>query len=120
MDIPSEEVFDKAAALDRVDGDVELLAELAGLFLEDCPSLLQQIQEAVAASDSKKLAQAAHTLKGSVGNFCAKPATEAALRLEMMGRSGDLALAVPALMDLEKAMERLRPLLEALGARPVS
>ena len=42
-------VFDQAAALARVEGDEELLAELAGLFLEEAPGLLAQMREALAA-----------------------------------------------------------------------
>ena len=75
-------VFDRAAALDRVDGDVELMKELAGLFLDECPQRMAEIREAIIRRDATKLQQAAHTLKGSVGNFGAAEAIEAARRLE--------------------------------------
>ena len=36
-------VLDRAAALDLVDGEMELLEDLAGMFLEDLPSNVEQI-----------------------------------------------------------------------------
>ena len=62
-------VFDRDAALERMDGDVELLKELVGLFLDECPQRMAEIREALTRRDATKLRQAAHTLKGSVGNF---------------------------------------------------
>jgi hypothetical protein len=50
-----------------------------------------------------------------VGNFGAKGAFEAALRLETMGRRGDLIRAQEAYAVLEEEIERLRPALVALG-----
>ncbi len=42
-----DDAFDLAAALDRMDGDVELLKELAGLFLDDCPGRMAEIRQAI-------------------------------------------------------------------------
>ena len=44
--------FDLAAALDRVDGDVELMKELAGLFLDECPQRMAEIREAILRRDA--------------------------------------------------------------------
>jgi len=82
--------FDKDALLDRVDGDAEFLAETVEILDEDAPSLLEEIRGAAGARDAARLATAAHTMKGLVSNFCAEPAREAAERLEVMGRGGDL------------------------------
>jgi HPt (histidine-containing phosphotransfer) domain-containing protein len=108
------DVLDKAALLDRVDHDVEFLAETVEMFDEDAPGLLSQIRDAVAAGDSEALAAAAHTYKGMVANFCAQHATDAARKLEMMGRDGDLAGAQEALGALEKEAERLGSALREL------
>ena len=56
---------------------------------------------------------AAHALKGSVANFRANAAVDAASQLELMGRHGDLSLADSALANLEKEIERVREDLEA-------
>ncbi|HXG47494.1 MAG TPA: response regulator [Methylomirabilota bacterium] len=86
-------VFDATVALNRVEGDVELLKEVAGLFFQDGPTLMQTIRNAIGRGDAKALERAAHTLKGSVGNFGARTAQEMARQLEQMGRDGDFANA---------------------------
>ena len=79
--------------LQRVDGDLDLLAEIAGLFLSDAPAMLADVLAAVAAGDAQEVARTAHRLKGSLLTFGAPAAADAALRLETNGRAGDLATA---------------------------
>jgi CheY-like chemotaxis protein len=111
----SEPILDREQVMKRVAGDVELLKELIDIFLEECPPLLAAIREAIAGQDGEALEQAAHKLKGAVGNFSAPAAAEAALRLEVMGRERDLAGADAAYADLESGIERLKPALAALA-----
>ena len=94
---------------------MEFLEEIALLFAEDSPKLLADIRLAIAAGNSGKLERAAHTLKGSVANFGAEPAREAALRLEMLGRSGNLLPAAEAYTVLEREIERSTAALLALA-----
>jgi len=83
--------WDVEAALQSVDGDRELLVEMAELFLEESGRLLEEAGQAIQAGSASGLHHSAHTLKGSVANFAAEEAREASLQLEMMGRSGNLA-----------------------------
>jgi HPt (histidine-containing phosphotransfer) domain-containing protein len=108
-------LVNREAALDRVGGDEELLAEIARLFIEDYPRMIDDIRAAVAANDATNLEHAAHALKGSVANFGADPARDAAFELEKMGRSRDLSSAAAALARLESVFAKLLPELEALG-----
>jgi two-component system sensor histidine kinase/response regulator len=103
-----QEPIDTASALARVEGDVELLKELVALFLKDLPEMLTNLREAVTARDATAIERAAHKLKGSVGNFAAQPAFEAALKLEVLGRDGSLSEAEPAHAELENKIERLK------------
>ncbi len=114
MDI-SPDVIVVSEALERVDGDKELLCELVELFLEESPSMLADIKGAVARNDTKALEYSAHTLKGSVGNFGAKDVYEAAFVLEQAGRAGSLSGTEAALAALEKALQELEPILSSLG-----
>jgi PAS domain S-box-containing protein len=113
--LTEREVLDKAAVLDRVDGDAKLLMEIVALFLDDSPKLLAEIREAIARGDSLRLERAAHRLKGSAGSFCAQAVYQVALRLEEMGREKDLHHAVEACTELEEAMGRLKPAVMRLG-----
>jgi two-component system, sensor histidine kinase and response regulator len=108
--------LNRAVALERLGGDEDLLREIAGLFLEDTQHLLSEIRQAVAAGDAGGLQRAAHTLKGSVGNFGAERVFQAAYRLEMAGRSGNLAGAPEALCKLESELGILMPELAAIVA----
>ncbi len=94
---------------------MDFLEEIAALFAEDCPKLLSDIRSAIDKKNATALEHAAHTLKGSVANFGAEPARQAALRLEMMGRSGDLAPAPEACAVLEQEMQRFTVALLALA-----
>lgn len=108
-------VLDKTAILDRVGGDTELLGEIVALFLDDYPRLLSEIRDAFQQGDAERLEKSAHTLKGSVSNFAAEAAVQAALKLETIGRSRDVAEAPTAIMQLEKEMDRVREELVALS-----
>ena len=99
-----ESSLDRPLALERVGGDVELLREIAVLFLDDCPRALAEIREALEHSDPVKLENAAHALKGSVANFGAHSAVDTAFRLEQMGRSGELSAGAETLRVLEHAL----------------
>lgn len=109
-----EGIPDRAALLERVDGDPELLAEMARLFLQNYPPLLGAICDGVSRGDAPALERAAHTFKGAVSNFAAPAATAAALRLEQMGREGVLRQAEAGCAALEAEMERLKPLLREI------
>lgn len=94
---------------------MDFLEEIAALFAEDCPKLIADIRSAIAAGNPGALERAAHTLKGSVANFGAEPAREAAFRLEMLGRSGDLRPAPEICTVLEREIARFTAALLALA-----
>ena len=114
--VPGRESGDlsQAAALERLDGNAELLGEMAELFLQQYPKLLDELRGALASRDSKRLGRSAHTLKGSLGNFTSGAAFKSAERLEKLGRDRDFASAEEALNNLAEEIERLRPGLSSL------
>ena len=65
------------------------------------------MRAAITRGDSQALQRAAHALKGTVRSFGAQAAGDAALRLEVMGRSGDLTHAALAGAALEQAVADL-------------
>src|SRR5216683_2811805 len=109
-------VIDRAALLAGVDGNRRLLRDLVRLFLADSPQRLAKIKEAVRRGDAEALRIAAHTLKGSVGNFAAKKAFAAAQRLEIMGRDGDFDKAGEACKALESELARVTEELGLIAA----
>ncbi|MYN21221.1 response regulator, partial [Rugamonas sp. FT107W] len=62
-------LLDWRGALKRLDGDAELLLELAALFLQDGPQLWRELGEALDAGDVPRSTRAVHSLKGVLANF---------------------------------------------------
>src|SRR4029077_5619069 len=80
--ISDESLVDWSVALQRVEGDRELLREIADVFLEESNKLLAEIRQALDSADAPRLRRAAHTLKGSMAHFVGSETCEPALRLE--------------------------------------
>jgi CheY-like chemotaxis protein/HPt (histidine-containing phosphotransfer) domain-containing protein len=109
-------VLDRDELSSRLDGDGELFRELVALFRESAPPLLAQMRAAASQGDGAALRQAAHTLKGSVGNFAARRAVSIAQQLEDMGENGDMSGAGNALAALDAELARVQSALDALEA----
>ncbi len=106
---------DLDGALEAVGGDRELLREAVGLFLEqDYPRHLKELRRGLARQDARAVKRAAHGIKGAVDSFGGHATRDVALRLETMGRRGDLSSAQRAVEELEAEMERFA----AFFARP--
>ncbi len=106
--------LDREEALSRVGGDVDLLREIAGVFLDDCPNSLQALRDAVSAGDAKLIERQAHTLKGSIATFGTGSVFEWARKIELQGRCGDLSTASTDLLHLEAGLEQLKSDLRGL------
>jgi HPt (histidine-containing phosphotransfer) domain-containing protein len=100
-------VYVSDSLLERVGGSHEMLEEIIGLFLEDSPKLIESIRSALADGDTNAVYRAAHTLKGSAGNFDAHTAVALAQRLEARAREGNLDLAKSVFASLETEMDAL-------------
>jgi two-component system sensor histidine kinase/response regulator len=108
-------LLDRRALMERLEGDAGLLAEIVDLFLKSAPGMMRDIQEGLARRDAGALERAAHALKGSVANFGARAAFEAALRMERLAQEGDLTGARAAWAPLEKEVVRLKRALAKLA-----
>src|SRR5690349_9835853 len=86
----------------HLEGDTELIREVADLFLEECPGQMDAIRQAIGSRDAVSLEHAAHSLKGSLSIFVAPEAIQAAQELESKGHAGDLIQAEDACRRLEE------------------
>lgn len=94
-------VFDFEGAMGRLGGDEELFRDIVQFFFEDSPGLLEKLRCGLRDQNASAVERAAHGLKGMAANFGAHRAVEAALRVENLGASGNLAEAPEALRGLE-------------------
>jgi len=108
----SAEFFDPTSALDRINHDTRLFAELVEMFLEDCPALINEVRQAVHQNDARELKRAAHLLRGAIGNFSVSTAYETAKSLESMGQTNNMQDAFVAVSTLERETSRLATALE--------
>ncbi|HUG44388.1 MAG TPA: response regulator [Acidobacteriota bacterium] len=99
--------FDEKGALDRVEGDVELLHELAALFQQNYPKLIHSMQQAVEDQNGELLTRSAHTLKGALANFTNGLALELTSRLEGCGRGGEFQEARELVENVSALLENL-------------
>ena len=114
--LPAESAFtlDRSIALQRVDGDAELLKEILDLFSQECPQFMAAIHSAIQKRDPAALNRAAHTLKVSLGNFGDSPPVATAQSLETMGQENNFVGAEAMYQKLAQEMARLNPALAAL------
>ena len=111
---PGDSAIDLEEALEGVDDDMELLQDLAKLFLGDCPARMAALREAINAADGEEIRCTAHALKGAASNFGAQAVVDAASRLEEIGRGGDLGAAEASMSTIQEHMESLKLELTAL------
>src|SRR5579862_3104610 len=114
--VPARPVLDYQVALSRVDDDHDLLMDLGRLFRVECAKLLGEIRDAAARKDMNALHRAAHSLKGSVTTFAAEDSFDAALKVELLGLTGESAGVAEAVSTLEAEIGRLLAALEELAA----
>src|SRR5690242_3545207 len=76
--------------LTRLGGDEDLARQLAALFIEECPQMLDRVRQSLEQTDADLVRRAAHAFKGSVSNFVEGGAAVSAFELESMGRDNRL------------------------------
>jgi signal transduction histidine kinase/CheY-like chemotaxis protein/HPt (histidine-containing phosphotransfer) domain-containing protein len=108
----TESPIDWKAALETMEGNQMLLQITAEAFLEEQPSLVRAVGEAIDQQDAAALKVAAHTLKGAIRYFGPLEAFEQAFRLEQMGTAGRVGGAEPLFEQLKRQVDRLVPAVE--------
>jgi len=106
--MPEQDAFSWDELLETLGGDEDLVRELIQLYLEDAPTQVAAIREAVEKGDAGQVQRSGHTLKGASGSVGAKALQATAFEVEGAGKSGNL-VSVPGLVSqLEAQLESLR------------
>jgi HPt (histidine-containing phosphotransfer) domain-containing protein len=93
---------------------MDTLREVAAVFVEQAPRMLEELRAGIAAGDAATVRRAAHTIKGSAGIFGAAAVARAAATLEAQARAGELDDARRLEQELERETDRLRRALQRL------
>ncbi len=96
-----------ATALANLDGDMELLEEVVQVFLETTPIMLADLNEAVKSGNAAEITAAAHSIKGASANIGALIVSETARKLELMGKTEEIADAAKETEELIQEIDAL-------------
>jgi CheY-like chemotaxis protein len=91
----------------QLDGDAVLAAEVAVIFVNECPVMIERLHDAVRRDSAADLRDAAHALKGAAANFGATSVTAAAAEVEQLARSGGVDAASEQIGRLELELDAL-------------
>jgi len=99
--------WDPAHALERLDGDEQLLREVLQIFLEETPGLLARLGQGIADMNYEAIERTAHSLKGELGYLGLALVSQQAFELEQMGRKKDAEDAAEKFSAFESTISEL-------------
>ena len=100
-------------ALNPDDND-EFLREIAGIFFEDTPLRIVELEESLQAGDAAKFTRAAHSIKGSSSNLGAMALRAAAEKLEHQARTDGLGNVAALMASVKTEFDRAHAALTTL------
>jgi len=110
-----ENVINREQLLERVDGDFELLEELFTVFVEEFPTQLKEVEEAILTNDAEKLRKSAHRLKGALGNLAAEEAYGTAIAMETFAINRDMTAAQNLYVEFGKQIMMVMDVLRSIA-----
>ncbi len=104
-------IFNKTNLMDRLENDQEFFLELIGIFLEDMPVRLKELETAVNGKNNDQIQKAAHTIKGLAANLEAGAMKEIALEIETGCAKLDKAGLDARIKELQDRFDALKSVL---------
>lgn len=103
--------FDKA--LTQVPGGVEVLRDLARIFLMECPKLLKDVRQGLADENVELTQRSAHTLKGAARILAAQQLTEISSEFEILAKEKQLDAIRSRIGEIEFAVQQACEIIKA-------
>ena len=110
------QAIENLRALNPGDND-EFLREIAGIFLEDTPQRIAELDASLAAGDISKFTRAAHSIKGSSSNLGAMALRATAEKLEHQVRMQGLKSVAALVTEIKTEFGRAQGVLATLIAK---
>ena len=98
-------IVDWPKPLKIVQGDRDLLREVAAAFLEESRMVMRDLKKAAEAGDARSFQRAAHTIKASFRTFGVESAHDLAFDLECAGKEERIDSVTERIPELEAAVE---------------
>ena len=107
---PGHDCVDTAALaeLRQLDASCSLLSSVITQYLNDVPTRLVLLQDALQQGDGRALARVAHELNGPSGNLGARRMRQLCIDLQALGKTKDLTKAGALLAQLVSEFELVR------------
>ncbi|MDB6094119.1 MAG: hypothetical protein JWM32_1681 [Verrucomicrobia bacterium] len=110
------EAIENLRALDE-SGNDEFLREILGIFLEDVPHRIAELDEAIASGDVGRFTRAAHSIKGASSNVGANALRAVAEQLESRSHAEPLTSLASTLAALKTDFATTKVEIEKLLAK---
>lgn len=107
------EAIEALRAVSPDDGGV-FFRELIDIFLADTPLRISELRGAIDANNGPAAVRAAHSIKGSSGNFGAQNLAQLSLELESAAKAGHLSEVAARVAELEQTFATVRDALLVL------
>jgi HPt (histidine-containing phosphotransfer) domain-containing protein len=101
------QAIENLRALNPGDDDA-FLREIVGIFLEDTPQRIAELDESLTEGDVTRYARAAHSIKGSSANLGAEALRAAAEKLEHHARTHGIAGATALQQQVREEFGRAK------------
>ncbi|HSY53119.1 MAG TPA: Hpt domain-containing protein [Opitutaceae bacterium] len=111
--ILDQEAIDNLRALDPDGGDT-FLREIAGIFIDDTPQRIAELEQSLTASDTPTFVRAAHTIKGASANLGAVALQAVAAQLEQRAKKDGLADVAVLVAELKTEFAKAQTALTEL------
>lgn len=117
LDNIEKEIAEKAK--DWIDDyGADFLVELIDVYLDDTPTRLAQLRQALDGGDAETMTREAHTLKSSSANVGAMALSALAQQVELAGRNGRTDCVAGEIGRMSAIFARVKAILEALRHAP--
>ena len=111
-------LWDRAKALERLEGDEVLLREVVGIFLDSKAKMLAQMEQALLDQTPKILELASHGLKAELAYLGVLEACDTARQLEEMGKREELANAKVLVARLRIQLSQVDGIMRDMRTEP--
>ncbi len=108
--------LDVDSALEDLDGDLELYAELLEVFLDDTPGIVREMKTGLSTNEKKLVERSAHSLKSSSRLVGGLRLSSMAAELEIDARNGSLENAEDTVRQIDEEFHRLLEAVEKAEA----
>jgi histidine phosphotransfer protein HptB len=113
--IIDQESIENLRSLNPDDGD-EFLKEIIGIFLEDTPQRIAELNTSLASQDTVRFIRAAHSIKGSSANLGALALRAAAEKLKHHSNSVGLTDVTSMIAEIESQLDLAKDELNRLSS----